>query len=83
VCGEEEMSSNNVIENLFEKYKEWIRWKSCKVPTWCPVDRKKGIVVTGTMICNDNKPPEHMIVGEFVYSGEPIFSKPIVTFYEG
>lgn len=64
----------------FEKYEEWVRWKDCKIPTWCPIDKEKGIVVVGIMVCNDNKPPK--VIGEFVYLGDPIFSKPIVTFYE-
>lgn len=65
--------------------KEFVEWKEPKYPkmprTWMPIDRKKGKVTTGHLICN--KKPKGRIVGEVHFSGKPIFSKPIITLYEG
>ena len=63
---------------------EYVEWKDERYPkmprTWIPIDRKKGILTTGTLICN--KKPKGKIVGEMKFSDEPIFSTPIVKFYE-
>lgn len=60
---------------------DFVRWKDSEVPVWFPIDLRKGIVTTGRLICNT--PPEGKVVGELSFSGDPIFSQPIVTFYEG
>jgi len=67
------------------KKREYVLWKDPKYPklppTWLPIDREKGIVVTGHLTCN--KPPtDGQVIGEVRFSGEPIFSQPIVSFYE-
>ena len=64
-----------------KRIQEVVLWLDSKVPTWCPIDKERGTVTTGTMFCN-NVPPNTKVVGEFRYSGDPIFSTPIVTFYE-
>lgn len=60
---------------------EVVKWKDSKTPAWFPIDRKKGIVVTGHIICK-NLTEDMKEVGELIFSGEPIFSKPVVTFWE-
>lgn len=64
---------------------EYVRWIDPKYPnmppTWLPINREKGLVVTGHLICNI-PPKEGKVIGEMKFTGDPIFSTPEVTFYK-